>query len=142
MPGPWGPPSMMFSPCPPWAGWYGPWVPPLMHFHPGWSGPAQGFGHGGYYARDGCYGHIGHQQGREASGQENRTVRNVKPNHLVSQEVAIVLGHQQGQRAPNEPPVDHLGGNQERTGTENKSSANDEVKSDAGKKSRGGHSRA
>jgi hypothetical protein len=33
---PWGPPPMMFPPCPPWAGWYGPWVPPPMHFHPGW----------------------------------------------------------------------------------------------------------
>jgi hypothetical protein len=24
MPGPWGPPPMMFPPSPPWAGWYGP----------------------------------------------------------------------------------------------------------------------
>jgi hypothetical protein len=43
------------------------------------------------------------------------------------------LGHQQGQRAPNEPPVDHLGGSQEKTGLENKSLANDEVKSNVGK---------
>jgi hypothetical protein len=99
---------MMFPPCPPWAGWYGPWVPPPMHFYSGWSGPTQGFGHGGYYAGDGCYGHIGPQQGREASGQKNRIVQN-------------------------EPPVDHLGDGQEKTGPENKSSANDEVESDAGK---------
>jgi hypothetical protein len=39
IPGPWGPPLMMYPPCPPWAGWYGPWTSPLMHFHPGWSGP-------------------------------------------------------------------------------------------------------
>jgi hypothetical protein len=90
--GPWGPPPIMFPPCPLWAGWYGPWVPPLMHFHPGWSGPAQGFGHGGYYARDGCYRHINHQQGREASGQENRTIQNAKPDHPVSQEAATTLG--------------------------------------------------
>jgi hypothetical protein len=32
----------------------------LMHFHSGWSGPTQGFGHGGYYAGDSHYGHIGH----------------------------------------------------------------------------------
>jgi hypothetical protein len=49
MSGPWGPPPMMYPPCPPWAGWYGPRTPPPMHFHPGWSGPTQGFGHGGYY---------------------------------------------------------------------------------------------
>jgi hypothetical protein len=42
--GPWGPPPMMYPPCPLWAGWYGPWAPPLMHFHPGLSGPAEGFG--------------------------------------------------------------------------------------------------
>jgi hypothetical protein len=43
------------------------------------------------------------------------------------------LGSQRGQRAPNEPPIDHLGGSEERTGPENKSLANDEVKSDEGK---------
>jgi hypothetical protein len=68
MSGPWGPAPMMFPPCPPWMGWYGPWVPPPMHFHVGWSGPPQGFGHGGYYTGDGCYRHIGHLHGREASG--------------------------------------------------------------------------
>jgi hypothetical protein len=34
---------------------------------------------------------------------------------------------------PNEPPIVHLGGSQEKKGLENKSSASDEVKSDAGK---------
>jgi hypothetical protein len=81
---PWGAPPMMFPLCRPWAGWYGPWVPPPMHFHPGWLGPAQGFGHGYYYTGDGCYRHIGHQQGKEASGQENRTVRNAKSDHPIS----------------------------------------------------------
>jgi hypothetical protein len=45
---------------------------------------------------DGCYGHISHQQGTEASGQENQIVRNTKPDHPVNQEVAIVFGPQQG----------------------------------------------
>jgi hypothetical protein len=102
-----------------------------MHFHLGWSGPAKGFGHGGYYTRDGCYIHIGHQQGKEALGQENRTMRNAKPDHSVFQKAATTLGRQQGQRAPNEPPIDHLGGSQEKTEPENESSANDKVKSDA-----------
>jgi hypothetical protein len=91
------------------------------------------FCHGGYYVRDGCYRHIGHQHGREASGQKKQTVRNVKLDHPVSQEATASLGRQQGQRAPNEPPVDHQGGSIEKMGLENKSSANDEVKSDAGK---------
>jgi hypothetical protein len=68
MPGSWGPSLMMFPPCPPWAGWYGPWVSPPLHFHPRWSGPTQGFGHGGYYTEDGCYRHNCHQQDRKASG--------------------------------------------------------------------------
>jgi hypothetical protein len=104
-----------------------------MHFHPGWTGHAQGFSHGSYYTGDGCYRHIGHQQGSEASGQESRTVQNAKPDHSISQEAAIALCHQQGQRAPNELPIDHLGSSQEKTGPENKSSANGRVKSDAGK---------
>jgi hypothetical protein len=60
MPGPWGPPSMIYPPCPPWTGWYGPWAPLSMHFHLGWSGSAKGFGHGGYYAADGRYEYVGH----------------------------------------------------------------------------------
>jgi hypothetical protein len=62
---------MMYLPYPPWAGWYGPWTPPPTHFHPRWSGPVEGFGHGGYYTGDGYYGSIGHQQGRMAPRQEN-----------------------------------------------------------------------
>jgi hypothetical protein len=92
MPGSWGPPLMMYPPCPPWVGWYGPWVPPPKHFHPGWSRPTQGFGHGGYYAGDGRYEHVGHQQGRGASGLKNWIVQNTKLDHLVSQEVTIALG--------------------------------------------------
>jgi hypothetical protein len=32
-----------------------------MHFHPGWSGPAEDFGHGGYYTGDDRYENVGHQ---------------------------------------------------------------------------------
>jgi hypothetical protein len=49
MPGLWGPPSMMFTPCSPWAGWYGPWGLPPMHFHLGWLGHSRGFDLRGYY---------------------------------------------------------------------------------------------
>jgi hypothetical protein len=42
MPGPWGPPLMMYPPCPPWEGWYGPWALPLTHFPPGWLEPMEG----------------------------------------------------------------------------------------------------
>jgi hypothetical protein len=64
--GPWGPLSMMYPPYPPWAEWYGPWTPPPMHFHPGWSGPAEGFSHVGYYIGDSCYGSVGHQHDKKA----------------------------------------------------------------------------
>jgi hypothetical protein len=84
MPVLWGPPSMMYQPCPPWAGWYGPWTPPLMHFYSGWSGPTQGFDHGGYYAGDDRYEHVGHQQGRRASGHKKWTLWNAKMDHPFS----------------------------------------------------------
>jgi hypothetical protein len=61
MPGIWGPPPMMYPPCPPWAGWYELLAPPPpMHFHPRWLGPTEGFGHGGYDAGDDRYGSLGH----------------------------------------------------------------------------------
>jgi hypothetical protein len=63
-----------------------------MHFYPGWLRHTQGFDHGGYYAGDGRYEHVNHQQGRGASGQENRIVQNAKPDHPVSQEAATALG--------------------------------------------------
>jgi hypothetical protein len=47
MPRPWGPPPMMYPPCPPWTGWYELWVPPPMHFHPRWLGSTEDFSHGG-----------------------------------------------------------------------------------------------
>jgi hypothetical protein len=84
MPRPWGPPPMMYLPCPPWVRWYSPWTPPPMHFHPGWSGPAEGFSHGGYYTEDGRYGSVSHQQDRKSPRQDNQTVQNAKLNHLVS----------------------------------------------------------
>jgi hypothetical protein len=67
MPGSWGPPLMMYLPCPPWVGWYDPWTTSPMHFHPGWSRPVEGFGHGGYYTRDDHYGSVSHQQDNKAS---------------------------------------------------------------------------
>jgi hypothetical protein len=93
MPRPWGPPSMVYPPCPPWAGWYGPWASSSMPFHPGRSGHAEGFGFGGFYAGDGHYGHVGHQQDRGAPRQENRTVQNAKSDHPVSQGAAAAPGH-------------------------------------------------
>jgi hypothetical protein len=73
----------MYPPYPPWAGWYGLWTSPPMDFHPGWSGPIEGFGHGGYYTRDDRYRSVGHQQDRKASRQENQIVWNTKPDHPV-----------------------------------------------------------
>jgi hypothetical protein len=92
MPGTWGPPSMMYPPCSPWVGWYEPWVPPPMHFHQGWSGLAEGFGHGGYYTRDSSYGYVGHQQDRRASRQENEIVWNAKLDHPASLKMVAALG--------------------------------------------------
>jgi hypothetical protein len=43
---------------------------------------------------DGRYGHVGHQQDRRASGQENQTVQNAKLDHLISQEAAAAPDHQ------------------------------------------------
>jgi hypothetical protein len=74
-----GPPPMMYPPCPPWAGWYGPWTPPSMHFHIG----------------NNRYGHVGHEQGRKASGQENQIVQNAKPDHPVFQKAAAAPDCQQ-----------------------------------------------
>jgi hypothetical protein len=84
MHGPWGPPSMMYTPCPPWAGWYIPWALSSMPFHLGWLGPAEGFGYGGYYTGDDRYGHVGHQQDSRILRQENRMVWNPKPDVPVS----------------------------------------------------------
>jgi hypothetical protein len=123
---------MMYPPCPHWVGWYGPWTPLWMHFHLGWSRPAQGFGHGGYYAGDGSYGHIGHQQDRKASGQENQTVQNAKLDHLVSDEAgAVAPSHRQEQEAPKDGSSIHQQrGIQKKAEPESESSANSEAKPD------------
>jgi hypothetical protein len=42
-----------------------------MHFHPGWSGPAEGFGYERYYVGDSHYRYVGHQQDRRTTEQEN-----------------------------------------------------------------------
>jgi hypothetical protein len=133
MPGPWGRPPMMYPPCLPWAGWYGPHTPPPMHFHSAWPGPTQGFVHGGYYTRDDRYRHVSHQQGRKASGQENQTVRNVKPDHPVSQEAPVTPGHQQEKEAPNGSSVDQQGSIQGKSGLWSETSVDDEAKPDVEK---------
>jgi hypothetical protein len=74
MPGLWGPPPMMYPPCPSWVGWYGPWAPLPMHFHPGWSIPFESFGHIGYFIGDDRYGSVTHQQDRRILRQEKRMV--------------------------------------------------------------------
>jgi hypothetical protein len=43
---------------------------------------------------DGYYGHVGHQQDRRASGQENQTVQNTKLDHPVSQEATVAPSRQ------------------------------------------------
>jgi hypothetical protein len=125
MPRPWGPPSMMYPPCPPWAGWYRPWVPPLMHLHPGWSRPAEGFVHRGYYVGDGHYRYVGHQQDMRASGQENQTMQNVKPDHPISSKIAAAPGHQHEREASKDgSSVDQPGSSQGRTGPKSESLTN------------------
>jgi hypothetical protein len=99
MPGSWGPPPMMYSPCPPWTRWYGPWTPPPMHFHPEWSGPVEGFGHRGYYTGDSHYGSDGHQQDRKTR-QENWTVRSTKLDHSVFSKATTASGQQHKQWVP------------------------------------------
>jgi hypothetical protein len=132
--GPWGPPSMMYPPCPPWAGWYGPWAPLLMHFHLGWSGPMEGFGHKGDYAGNGRYGYINHQQDMRASRQENQTVQNTKLDHPISLKIAATPGHWQEQEAPKDgSSTNQPGSSQGRTGLGSESLANGEAKLDAEK---------
>jgi hypothetical protein len=90
---------------------------------------------------DGRYRHVCHQQGRGASGQENRTVQNAKAVHPVSKEATIALGRQQEQRAPNEPPVDQLGAVKSKQGRGARFWPMAR-QSPTQRKSRGGHSRA
>jgi hypothetical protein len=71
-----------------------------MDFYPGWSGPIEGFGHEGYYAGDGHYRYVSHQQHTWASRQENRIVQNSKSDHPVSPKTAAVSGHQCEQGVP------------------------------------------
>jgi hypothetical protein len=101
-----------------------------MHFHLGWSVPTQDFGHVGYYAGDRRSEHVGHQQHIKASEQENQTVRNAKPDNLVSQEAAAVPNRQQEQKATTGASVDQLGGSQGQARPGSKSSTNGEMKPD------------
>jgi hypothetical protein len=134
MPGPWGPPSMMYSPCLPWRGWYGPWAPSLMPFHPGWLGPAEGFSYGGCYPRDGRYRHVDHQHDSRILRQENQMVWNPKLNGTVSQEAAAP-GRWHGQEALKDgPSADQSENSEGRTGPRSKARR--------GEKFRGGGNRA
>jgi hypothetical protein len=81
MSGPWGPPPMMYQPCPPRAGWYRLWAPPPMHFHLGWSGLGECFGHGEYYTVGGRYGSVGHQQDKGA--QDSKTGQSEMQNWTI-----------------------------------------------------------
>jgi hypothetical protein len=125
MPGPWGPPQMMYPPCPPWVGWYGLWTLLPMHYHPGWSGPAEGFSHEGYYTGDGCYGSIGHQQGRKSQRQKNQIVQNSKPNHPVSPKTTETLEQPHKQSVQRLLDAQSLGGSQDQDGPKSGTLAND-----------------
>jgi hypothetical protein len=132
--GPWRPPPMTYPPCPPWVRWYGSWAPPPMPFHPGWSGPAKGFGYGGFYARDNCYRHVSHQQDRGALGKENWTIRNAKSDHPISQGATTAPGRRHEQEALKDgPSANQPEGSHGRTGSRNQYLANDKPKPDAEK---------
>jgi hypothetical protein len=95
-----------------------------MLFHPGWLGPTEDLGYGGYYTRDGCYGHIGHQQDNRILRQENQMVRNPKPDGPVSQEATTTPGHRHEQEALKDGPfADQPVSSQGRTGPRSNSSA-------------------
>jgi hypothetical protein len=100
-----------------------------MHFHPGWSGPTEVFGHGGYYTGDGRYESVGHQEDRKASRKKNRTVRNAKLDHPVSPKAIAASGQQHKQWVPKAvSSADGSGGNQDQIGLRSETSADDEAK--------------
>jgi hypothetical protein len=74
-----------------------------MHFHLGWSGPAEGFHHRGYYIEDGRYWSVSHQKDKKASRQENRIVQNVKPDHPIFPKATAASGQQHNQWVPVTP---------------------------------------
>jgi hypothetical protein len=99
------------------------------HQNSEWSGATQGFVHGGYYAGDGHYEHVDHQQDIRALGQENWTVRNAKPDHSVSQEIRTTPGHQHERGVlKNGSSAGQSGSSQEKTGPRSESLPNDEAK--------------
>jgi hypothetical protein len=134
MPGSWGSPPMMYPPYPPWMGWYGLWTSAPVHFHLGWSGPAKGFGHEGYYTTDICYRSVGHQQDKEASRHKNRIVQNAKSDHPVSLKATTVSGQQHKQWVPEDvSSAGGSGGNQDQTVLRSGTSADDGAKHDTEK---------
>jgi hypothetical protein len=105
-----------------------------MHFHPGWSGPTQGFGHGGYHTGDSRYRHVGYQQDRRVLGQENQTVRNAKLDHPVSQEDVVAPGGQHELEAmKGGSSANQSQGIQGKTWPRSKTSADGDVKSNVEK---------
>jgi hypothetical protein len=111
-----------------------PWAASLMHYHPGLSGPAEGFVHGGYYTGTGHYGSVGHQQDKRAPSQENQMDRNTKPNGLVSLKIAAALGQQCKQWVPKDGPfADGSRGNQGQSRPRGETLANDGAKHDTEK---------
>jgi hypothetical protein len=100
----------------------------------GWSGLAGGFGYGGYYAGDGRYGHVSHQQDNWILRQENRMVRNPKPDGSISQEIATAPSCWHEQEALKDGPfADQPESSQGRTRSRSKSSADDKTKPNAKK---------
>jgi hypothetical protein len=125
---PWGPPPMMYPPYLPWTGCYGPWTSLPMHFHPRWSGPVEGFGHGGCYIREDRYGSVGHQQDRKASRQKNWTVRNTKSGHPIPPKTTEAPGQPHKQSVRGSEDAQRSGGNQDQIGLRSKTSTNDKAK--------------
>jgi hypothetical protein len=107
-----------------------------MPFHLGWSGPAEGFVYGGYYAGDDRYGYVGHQQDNGILRQENQMVRNPKPNGLVFLEAATTPGlwHEQ-EVLKDGPSADQPESNQGRTGPRSESLTDGKAKPDVEKSS-------
>jgi hypothetical protein len=133
MPRPWGPPSMSYPPCPPEVGLYRPWGLPI-HFQPRWSGPTDGFGHGGYYAGDGRYGYVDHLQDRRTPRQDNQMVWNPKLEDPISlKTIAAPNQHNKWWVPKDEASANGSRGSQGQIGSRSEASTNNKAKSNAEK---------
>jgi hypothetical protein len=105
-----------------------------MHFHLEWSRPTEAFDHGGYYAEDGWYRSVGHQQDRRAPRQENRIVRIPKPDGQILSKTSIAPGQQHRQWVPKVgSSADASESSQGQTRPRSEASTNDEMKPDVEK---------